>query len=181
MVGSHLDTLEDSAGTQYLVMNEESISPCEYAVNTYQLNKGSAMNRQIEIGGGRKRVMTLWHCGPGWVDEHIGCARSAPYCVISTQNVPRDANDPAPFVPTPHAGQIFVMRENGVEIRPLALSHSLLFPGQGDPNYWSTPRAAISPDASLVVADSNFGVQNKGQRVILIETGYPASKASAAR
>ncbi|MCU1236494.1 MAG: hypothetical protein JWP63_4461 [Candidatus Solibacter sp.] len=181
MVGSHLDTLEDSSGTQYLVMNDETTSPCEYVLSTYQLNKGTEMNRQVELGGGRKKVMTLWRCGPGWVDEHIGCARSAPYCVISTQNVPRNANDASPFVPTAHAGEIFVMRENGVEIRPLALSHSALFPGQGDPNYWSTPRAAISADGSLVVADSNFGVQTKGQRVTLIETGYPASKPAAAK
>jgi len=38
--------------------------------------------------------MTLWRCGPGWVDEHVGCARTAPYCVISTQNVKRKPNDP---------------------------------------------------------------------------------------
>ena len=64
------------------------LSPCEVSLSTYQLNKGIEMNKQIELGGGRKRVMTLWRCGPGWVDEHVGCARSAPYCVISTQNVP---------------------------------------------------------------------------------------------
>jgi hypothetical protein len=173
MVGSHIDTLEDSSGTQYLVMNAETSSPCEVSLSTYQLNKGPEMNRQIELGGGRKRVMTLWRCGPGWVDEHIGCARSAPYCVISTQNVPRAANELSSFVATPHAGEIIVMRENGMELRRLALSRSALFPGSGDANYWSTPRAAISADGSLVVSDSNFGVQAGGQRVTLIQTGYP--------
>ncbi len=173
MIGSHVDTLEDSGGTQYLVMNAETSSPCEVSLSTYQLNKGTEMNRQIELGGGRKRVMTLWRCGPGWVDEHIACARSSPYCVISTQNVPRAANDLSPFIPTPHAGEIIVMRENGVELRRLALSRSALFPGGGDQNYWSTPRAAISSDGSLVVSDSNFGVPANGQRVTLIETGYP--------
>jgi hypothetical protein len=173
LVGSHVDTLEDSGGTQYLVMNAETISPCEVSLSTYQLNKGLEMNKQIELGGGRKRVMTLWRCGPGWVDEHIACARSAPYCVISTQNVPRPANDLSSFVPTPHAGEIIVMRENGMELRRLALSRSALFPGAGEANYWSTPRAAISPDGSLVVSDSNFGVPSNGQRVTLIQTGYP--------
>jgi hypothetical protein len=179
MVGSHIDTFEDSSGTQYLVMNAETISPCEYSLNTYQLNKGAQMNRQIEVGGGRKRVMTLWRCGPGWVDEHIGCERSAPYCVISTQNVPRSPTDLSPLTPTPHAGQILVMRENGMELRPLALSHSALITGAGDQNYWSTPRAAISADGSLVVSDSNFGVHPNGQRVTLIETGYPAKVPGA--
>jgi hypothetical protein len=173
LVGSHVDTMEDSAGIQYLVMDAETSSPCEVSLSTYQLNRGIEMNRQIELGGGRKRVMTLWRCGPGWVDEHVGCARSAPYCVISTQNVPRAANDLSPFSPTPHAGEIIVMRENGMELRPLALSRSALFPGAGDANYWSTPRAAISADGSLVVSDSNFGAQPNGQRITLIQTGYP--------
>jgi hypothetical protein len=173
IVGSHVDTLEDSAGIQYLVMNSETSSPCEVSLSTFQLNKGIEMNKQIELGGGRKRVMTLWRCGPGWVDEHVGCARSAPYCVISTQNVPRPANDVSPLQPTPHAGEIIVMRENGMELRPLALSRSALFPGAGTGNYWSTPRAAIASDGSLVIADSNFGAQPNGQRVILIQTGYP--------
>jgi hypothetical protein len=171
MVGSHLDTLEDSAGTQYLVMDQETSQPCEVALSTYQLNKGIQMNKQVELGGGRKRVMTLWRCGPGWVDEHIACARSAPYCVISTQNVTRGGN--AEFVPTPHAGEILVTRENGAEIRRLALSRSLLFNDAGTGNYWSTPRASISSDGSLVVSDSNFGVHTNGQRVTLIQTGFP--------
>ena len=171
-VGSHVDTLEDSAGIQYLVMNAETLSPCEVSLSTYQLNKGIEMNKQVELGGGRKHIMTLWRCGPGWVDEHVGCARSAPYCVISTQNVTRRPNDPAPLVPTPHAGEIIVMRDNGAELRRLALSRSALFTDGGAGNYWSSPRAAISGDGSLVVSDSNFGVHVNGQRVTLIQTGY---------
>ena len=61
------------------------------------------------------------------------------------------------FVPTPHAGEIIVMRENGLEIRRVALSRSVFFPNAGYANYWATPRAAISADGSLVVSDSNFG------------------------
>ncbi len=173
LVGSHLDTLEDSAGIQYLVMNGETSLPCEVSLSTYQLNKGTEMLKQVELGGGRKRVMTLWRCGPGWVDEHVACARAAPYCVISTQNATRRPNDVSQFAPTPHSGEIIVMRENGLEIRRLALSRSLLFTDGGTGNYWSTPRAAISADGSLVVSDSNYGVHGNGQRVTLIQTGYP--------
>ena len=170
LVGSHLDTLEDSAGIQYFVMDLETRSPCEVSVSTFQLNKGRDILTRAELGGGRKKVMTLWRCGPGWVDEHIGCAKSAPFCVISTQNVLRHSKDQS-AAPTPHAGELLVMRENGVEVRRLALTRSGNFSdSSGDDRYWSSPRAAISNDGSLVVFDSNFGEPNK-QRVTLVQTG----------
>jgi len=50
------------------------------------------------------------------------------------------------------------MRDNGVELRRLALSRSTLFTDGGQGNYWSTPRAAISSDGSWWCPDSNFGV-----------------------
>jgi hypothetical protein len=169
VVGSHVDTLEDAAGIQYLVMNAETIVPCEVSLSTYQLNKGTDLNRQVELGGGRKKVMSLWRCGPGWVDEHVGCAKAAPYCVISTESAPRRPGDQSPLVPTPHGGMIFLMRGNGDEVRPLALSRSVIFTDGGGDNYWAAPRSAISSDASLVVSDSNFG--DRQTRVTVIETG----------
>ena len=170
MVGSHLDTLEDSAGIQYLVENQETSSPCEFALFTFQINKGIDMTKRVELGGGRRRVMTLWRCGPGWVDEHIACAKSSPYCVISTQSVARREGDLSEVTPTPHAGEIILMRGNGEEIKRIAMSRTVLFAGQGDNNYWAAPRAAISNDASLVVSDTNFGTP-LAARVTLIETG----------
>ncbi len=171
-VGSHLDTLEDSAGIQYLVTNGENSVPCEVSLSTYQLNKGLDLLKQVELGGGRKKVLTLWRCGRGWVDEHVACAKSAPYCVVSTQSEARRPDDTSPYVPTPHAAEIVVMRENGLEIRRLALTRTVLFTNGGDANYWAAPRAAISNDGSVVTSDSNFG-QRGAPRVTLIETGYP--------
>ena len=75
LVGSHLDTLEDSAGIQYLVENDATNVPCEVSLSTFQLNTGLNLLKPVELGGGRKKVMTLWRCGPGWVDEHVGCAK----------------------------------------------------------------------------------------------------------
>ena len=174
LVGSHLDTLEDSAGIQYFVMNAETKLPCEYSLFTYQLSKGKDILLPVEAGGGRKKVMTLWRCGPGWVDEHVGCAKAAPYCVVSTQNVTRSSKDHSAQAPTPHAGEIVVMRDNGAEVRRLALTRSGMFSdASGDDGYWSSPRAALSNDGSLVVADSNFGEVGK-QRVVVIGTGYGA-------
>jgi hypothetical protein len=172
-VGSHIDTMEDSAGVQYIVGDFETSAPCEVAVDTYQLNKGLDLLKQAELGGGRRRVMTLWRCGPGWVDLHTGCAKAAPYCVISTQAPKRNPADTSPIVPTPHANEIIVMRENGVEIRRIALTRAIYYTDAGDLNYWVAARAALSNDGSLVVADTNFGVHGVS-RSIMIETGYPS-------
>jgi hypothetical protein len=136
-----------------------------------RLNTGGNLLKQVELGGGRKKVLTLWRCGWGWVDEHVGCAKAAPYCVISTQSEERRPDDMSQPVATPHAGEIIVMRENGLEIRRLALTRTVFFTGAGSGNYWAAPRAAISGDGSLVISDSNFGQRGK-PRVTLIETGF---------
>jgi uncharacterized protein (TIGR03437 family) len=129
----------------------------------------------VELGGGRRKVMTLWSCPfpntNGGTDDHVGCARKAPFCVISTVAPYRTQSDPP--VRFPHATEIIVMRENGLEIRRLAESRSVRFREDGDNAYWAEPRAAISNDGTLVVADSNFGVTS-GVRVTSIRTGFTA-------
>ena len=74
-----------------------------------------------------------------------------------------------------HANEIIVIRENGLEIRRLALTRTMYFNGAN--NYFAAPRAAISNDGSLVIMDSNFGQFGK-PRVALIETGYGKPVAS---
>src|ERR1019366_1776298 len=103
-------------------------------------------------------------------EEHIGCAKNAPFCVISTVAPYRHASDPP--LRYPHATEIMVMRENGLEVRRLAESRSVRFWEDGDSmSYFAEPRAAISNDGSLVVSDSNFG-EIGGVRVTLIATGF---------
>jgi hypothetical protein len=174
MAPSHSDTFEDSNGTQYLVFDHFTENPCEVSLGTYQLNKGSMILQPVELGGGKRTVMSLWKCPfpntKGGTDEHIGCAKYAAFCVISTISPFRTAAElPLRF---PHATEVMVMRGNGLEVRRLAQTRSVRFPEDGDESYWSMPRAAISNDGSLVVADSNFGVRG-GVRVTLIPTGYP--------
>jgi uncharacterized protein (TIGR03437 family) len=180
MYPSHSDTLEDSAGTQYLVYNSFSNYPCEVSTSTYQLNKGLAIMQPTELGGGRRKVMTLWSCpfpnSNGGTDDHVGCARKAPYCVISTVAPYRAATDPP--LRFPHATEILVMRENGLEIRRLAESRSVRFKEEGSEAYWAEPRAAISNDGTLVIADSNFGFMH-GVRVTMIRTGFNAPQPAA--
>jgi hypothetical protein len=169
----HADTLEDSAGIQYLVMNGQ-YAPCEFALATYRLNAGPKILIDAELGGGRRRVMAIDKCsGPGpWPkDEHIGCAKNAPYCAISTTyNVVRNPQDMSPLARTPHESELFVMRDNGAEILRLAQLRSLRFIVDGDEGYWTQSRASMSNDASVVIADTNFMQQGK-IRIIAVETG----------
>jgi len=173
MSPSHSDTFEDSDGIQYLVFNHQTESPCEVSLATYQLNKGSAILQPVELGGGKRTVMSLWKCPfpntKGGTDEHIGCAKNAPFCVVSTISPFRSsAEQPLRF---PHATEIITMRGNGLEVRRLAQTRSVRFTEDGDESYWAMPRAALSNDGSLIVTDSNFGVR-RGVRVTLISTGY---------
>ena len=91
--------------------------------------------------------------------------------MISTQAEARRPDDLSEYVPTPHAGELIVMRDNGLEIRRIALTRTVFFTNAGEGNYWAAPRAAMSNDGSTVVADSNFGQIGK-PRVTLIETGF---------
>ena len=173
MYPSHSDTFEDASGTQYLVYDSFTESPCEVSLATYQLNKGANILQPAELGGGKRRVMSLWQCPfpntNGGTDDHVGCAKNAPFCVISTVAPYRHLTDPP--VRFPHATEVFVMRGNGTEIRRLAESRSVRFYEDGDSAYWAEPRAAISNDGSLVVFDSNYG-NLAGARVNLMPTGF---------
>ncbi len=171
MYPSHSDTLEDSAGIQYLVYNKQTETPCEVSVATYQINMGPKMMEPAAIGGGRKKVMTLWKCpfpnSPG-PDDHVACAKKSPYCVISTVPPLRSAKDaPLRF---PHTTEIIVFRENGQEVRRLAQTRSTPFSEEGGESYWSQSHGSIANDGSLVVFDSNFGVVN-GHRINILQTG----------
>jgi hypothetical protein len=72
------------------------------------------------------------------------------------------------------------MRDNGLEIRRLALSRTVFYTNAGDGNYWAAPRAAISNDGTVVASDSNFGEIGK-PRVTLIETGFGPKTTVPAR
>ncbi len=176
--GSHSDIMEDSAGNQLLVLAIDEQTPCGVSIYTIQLNKDRRMGLPVELGGGLKRVFPLFRCGAEdtWVDLHIGCAKAAPYCVVSTTSEPykqpRDPNDKTPLKRTAHLGEIMVIRDNGAEVRRLAQHRSLAFSSDGAGGYWSTPRAAISADGAYVVADSNYGTATARQRVVVIETGF---------
>ena len=172
----HADVFENTDGAQYLVATWDTETPCERSLVTLQISKGASMLMPVELGGGRRKIMTLFRCGVPWSDDHIGCAKSGPYCVISTNYAGlRDPSDQTPIQRTPHLSEIFVMRGNGAEIRRLAQHRSVRFKNEEAQAYWTYTRAAIANDGAYVIADSNFGVPNE-QRVMLIQTGFGKPK-----
>jgi len=177
--GNHFDTFEDETGAQYLLGALETRFPCEFAMYSFQLNKGVRLLTPVELGGGSKRLMTLFRCGGGeaWTDWHAGCAKRGAYCVVSTTygDFQVQKGDAKPIKRTPHLSEIFVIRGNGLEVRRLMQHRSVPIVGEEAQSYWSTPRACISSDGAYVVADSNFGVPN-AHRVVLIETGFGQTK-----
>ena len=68
--------------------------------------------------------------------------------MISTQAEARRPDDLSEYVPTPHAGELIVMRDNGLEIRRIALTRTIFYTTAGEGNYWAAPRAAMSNDGS---------------------------------
>ena len=79
----HADLMEDSDGKQYMVTPKGNEEPCELDLVTYSISKGIRLTDLETTGGGRHRVMNLANCGTNWPSYHIGCAKNAPYCVIS--------------------------------------------------------------------------------------------------
>ena len=99
----------------------------------------------------------LYRCAKAWASPHIGCAKRAPYCTVSMTQVeaPRSPDDlTSPVVRGAYTHEVFVVKPATAELRRLAHARSARFTTD---SYWSTPRAAMSPDAGYVVFDSNLG------------------------
>jgi uncharacterized protein (TIGR03437 family) len=179
--GDHADTFEDSKGIQYVTQSMETTTPCSTSIYSFRLNRGMRMLQPVEIGGGAKRLFTLQNCGgvDPWTDWHMGCAKQSPYCVVSTSYGPyrftRKPDDSSPIKRTAHLSEVVVIKDNGAEIRRLVQHRSVAFSNEEANGYWSTARASISNDGSLVVFDSNFGEPNR-QRVVIAETGFGPTK-----
>lgn len=86
VAAGHDDTVEQG-GIQYLVTGEYfENAPAMYAIVALRLNAGTAMTTPVELGGGLRIIYAYQH-GSGisyLTQHHVGCARSAPYCAIST-------------------------------------------------------------------------------------------------
>jgi hypothetical protein len=152
----HSDTMGDYDGKQYLVEAKGSNDPCELDLVTLDLSKGVNLWKPVSQGGGRKAGLKISSCGDIWPDHHIGCAKSAPYCVMSTMTgyIRNPADLTTPITTVPHRDELLVMRGNALDFTRLAITRSVQY---STDDYWTQPRAALSNDGSVVVFDSNFG------------------------
>src|SRR5579871_5662582 len=157
LTGAGADLMQDYDGRQYLVGVKGYSTPCGLELVTMALSTGQLLYVPTSLGGGRNGVMMLAACGQTWPFVQIGCAKSAAYCAVSTyRGALRNPTDVStPFPSEPHRDEILVMQGNGQAINTLSISRSVVFTNDW---YWAQPRAAISPDGSLVAYDSNFGV-----------------------
>ena len=167
----HSDTMEGSDGKQYLVELKGANSPCELSMVALDLSTGVNLWKPISQSGGRNVGMKIAKCGDVWADHHIGCAKSAPYCVLSTMTgmyqKAGDTTTPIPAVP--HRDELILMHGAGLDFTRLAMSRSVQY---ADDSYWTQVRAALSNDASMVAFDSNFGNSTPGTvRVATVSTG----------
>jgi hypothetical protein len=177
----HSDTMAGADGRQYLVQAKGSGSPCELDLVALSLNAGGNLWKPVSAGGGKNVAMKLANCGDIWPDHHIGCAKSVPYCVISTmtgyyQN-PGDVT--SEIRSAPHRDEIILVHGIGTDITRLAKSRSVQYK---DDSYWTQVRAALSNDGSTIAFDSNFGNPKPGTVcVATVGTGVsPGVSASIA-
>jgi hypothetical protein len=175
----HSDTMAGADGRQYLVEAKGSNSPCELDLVALSLSAGANLWKPVSVGGGRNVAMKLANCGDTWPDHHIGCAKSVPYCVISTMTgfyqKPGDIN--TPILSAPHRDEIILVHGIGTDITRLAKSRSVQYK---DDSYYTQVRAALSNDGSTIAFDSNFGNPTPGTvRVASVGTDVSASSAPA--
>lgn len=180
----HSDTFQTPDGQQWVFATMEE-EPGIYMVSLFawRLNGGSEALRQPYPSGSMRKIYTLAVSGDGGPGaQHFGCAVNAPVCVISTSSAGwRTQDDMSPVPPAAHAGEITMVNFGAgeqVEVHRLAKHRSLLFSEHGQ-DYYSMPRASISPDGRYVAASSNFGYfplsfhHSAGdvRREIIVETG----------
>lgn len=161
---AHAETFQDSTGKQYLLRQFSTSTPCALQLSSIELAKGVNMLKPVSQGGGRTDVATLANCGTRWPSVHIACSTGGPYCAISMENLP--VLDPAVIRDgAPWNGELWVMRDNGAEIRRIAMHRSVI------QSYFEQPRVCISGDGRKLLWDSNFGVKN-AIRVVTANTGF---------
>jgi len=184
--GEHEDMMQDADGQQYVVgiqTTQFGNGNNERRITYLRMNAGLLMGRMTsEVAGGGLTVGYLSEEGGGidsFRDHHVGCAKSAPYCVVSSSNENPDGSVVSPTQPTfahsGHSGAIIVVRGVNLEVRPIAYSRSPLFSYAGSGrDYWAYSRACISNDGTHVIFDSNLGHANgaNNENVLVAPTGF---------
>jgi hypothetical protein len=168
----HGDVFESSDGQQWYMTALDTVNPTARNLVSLRLNS-SAIGLRAELGGGLRKIMTLFPAGSQWLDLHVGCAKYAPTCVVSMQsNIPVQPS--AVVTIPPYGGQVFAVRNNN-EVRQLGYHRSIQILGEAAGSYWSRARACMSGDARYVLFTSNFGKMDTPRPVLLDVGVWPSA------
>ena len=149
---------------------------CESGQALFLLNAGFKMTKPENAfgvtGGGMKYIGPDFVCGgaQAWSSQHTGCARWGQHCVISF-----DTNPPQPGQTMPRNEELWVIGltpAGAISYSKLGRSNSSSFLTAGD-NYWSTARASMSMDGTLIIYDSDYGTHNASHAVYVLSSGQP--------
>lgn len=146
---------------------------CEAGQGLLRLNAGFKMTKPENAfgvtGGGMKYIGPDFVCGgsQAWSSQHTGCARWGQYCVISF-----DTGAPQPGQTAPRNEELWLLGltpAGTISYAKLGSSNS------SSENYWSTARASMSMDGTLVIYDSDYGTHNAKHTVYSLPSGFPAA------
>ena len=193
--GPHGDVFVAPDGQVYfeMIADIESTFPgganvCQRGEALMRLNSGVKMSTPENFagvtGGGMKYIGPDMICGgtQTWSAGHTGCARFGGHCVISfdTPAVP-------PGQVAPKAEELWLIgldANNALTYSRLGNSHASIMTGDGSQqanSYWSTARAALSMDGTVVIYDSDAGSKSARHAVYQLATGLPAVKPPSAQ
>lgn len=151
---------------------------CQAGQGLLRLNAGLKMttpeNAFGVTGGGMKYIGPDFACGGGqvWSSQHSGCARWGQYCVVSFDTPAGQPNQTAP-----RNEELWLLGLNptgAITYSKVGSSNSSTFHQTPD-SYWSTTRAAMSMDGTLIIYDSDFGTQGVSHALYSLPTGASAA------
>lgn len=150
-----------------------AINACEAGQGLLRLNSGVRMTKPENgfgmSGGGMKYIGPDFSCGgsQAWSSQHTGCARWGQHCVISF-----DTGAPQPGQTTPRNEELWLLgltASGTMSYSKLGSSNSSAFLNAN--TYWSTARASMSMDDSMVLYDSDHGTHGASHAVYLLSSG----------
>ena len=156
-------------------MEADNLSICESGQALMRLNAGVKMSIPEKFagltGGGLKYAGADFHCGgkEAWSSQHTGCARWGQRCVVSFSTAV-----PQPGQTAPRKEELWLIGltdAGAITFNKIGVSSPSFLPARD--SYWSTARAAMSMDGTLVIYDSDHGSQGASHAVYSLETGLP--------
>lgn len=139
----HVDTYADAAGNQYLIIPESGMFSYGYSlwVVASLIRSGNSMRIPMELGGGAKYLMPYDYRVP---TIHFGCAKSAPYCLVSNTSAPSTYHRDGQQI-------VFYLGAGSAWAKPVARQQNTYS------GYWDQARGCMSGNGGMIAWDQNFG------------------------